>query len=727
MASTRVVSYWFGPFRLDGRDLRLQRDGQPVELTPKGALLLLALLQAEGRVVSRAELDERVWAGTEVGLGSLPFQVYLLRRALGDERGAAPIIETVPRRGYRVALPVRVVDAEGAVDAGTPGAEAVAASLMSAAAPADADPPGIRATIPAARARPKGRAVRWGLAAGLVAMFVAVDAAVSERWAPQPMPRVSRFVQLSRDGRPKSFGDPILFDGSRVYFREGPRTRFSTVPANGGETAAAGDERWAINDFHGARTEYLAVKRRDTEGDGELWMASMVSGLKRRIGQVHCRWASWSPDGSEIACAAQASLRIVAEDGASRSLPVPAGDIQWPRWSPDGRVLRFTTSISANRTVTTAIWEVRRNGTGLRPVFTGRGVSRVCCGSWSPDGRFYVFEARDGEASHLWVRRERAVWPWHEPEEAPRRLTNGPLSFYAPTWSADGRRILVFGVQPGGELVRYDAGLRTFVPYAKGLSATWVSFSRRGDLMYYSAFPEHVLWRARTDGTDRRQLTFPPLEVDGAQASPDGKWIAIRAAPPGHDKKIYLVPGEGGIPEPLTDADVAQGVPTWSADSRRIAFGDVPPVFGRPVGGEAIHVYDIVTKELRDVPGSEGLWTSRWSPDGRSLAALTIRDLQLRILDVRSGRWRAFAVSGLDDLNWSRDGRYLFSTTIGSVRFMRRVRVADGRVDDIANLDVASTPASWWAGLSADDSPIMLRNIGALEVYALEVQVGGDR
>jgi DNA-binding winged helix-turn-helix (wHTH) protein/TolB-like protein len=99
--------YEFGPFRVDALNQRLLRDGEPVAITPKALDLLLVLLQNRERVVTKVELMNDLWGDTAVEEANLTQQVFTLRKVLGESAGGAAYIETVPRRGYRLAADVR--------------------------------------------------------------------------------------------------------------------------------------------------------------------------------------------------------------------------------------------------------------------------------------------------------------------------------------------------------------------------------------------------------------------------------------------------------------------------------------------------------------------------------------------------------------------------------------------------------------------------------------------
>jgi Tol biopolymer transport system component len=252
-----------------------------------------------------------------------------------------------------------------------------------------------------------------------------------------------------------------------------------------------------------------------------------------------------------------------------------------------------------------------------------------------------------------------------------------------------------------------------------------VSSSRDGESVVYVTHPERTLWAARKDGSDKRQLTFPPMDVDGAACSPDGKWVAFRGRTRlgGNPMKIFLMPFQGGQPAAITSEDAEQGIASWSPDGKRLTFGDVPEAYEHPMGTEVIRLYDVETRSFSVLPDSGGLWTSRWSPDGRYISALTIVGQKLQLFDFETHTWRSTEAERVNNPNWSRDGRYIYYDTDAKPRALRRVRVADGQVEELINLDTFPTVvAYWWSGLAPDDSPLILRTIGAAEIYSLELK-----
>ena len=99
--------YEFGAYRLDAQSRMLFREGDHVALPPKVAELLVALVQAAGRALTREELLQRLWPDTVVEEGSLTSHISMLRKALGEGPNGLDFIETLPKRGYRFVASVK--------------------------------------------------------------------------------------------------------------------------------------------------------------------------------------------------------------------------------------------------------------------------------------------------------------------------------------------------------------------------------------------------------------------------------------------------------------------------------------------------------------------------------------------------------------------------------------------------------------------------------------------
>jgi DNA-binding winged helix-turn-helix (wHTH) protein len=101
------VTLLFGGVAFDAGAREVSRAGRRVDLSPKALELLLALVEARPRALSRAALHDRLWPGTFVSEASLRQVVMELRRALGDGQGEPTLVRTVRRFGYAFSGTVR--------------------------------------------------------------------------------------------------------------------------------------------------------------------------------------------------------------------------------------------------------------------------------------------------------------------------------------------------------------------------------------------------------------------------------------------------------------------------------------------------------------------------------------------------------------------------------------------------------------------------------------------
>jgi hypothetical protein len=156
-----------------------------------------------------------------------------------------------------------------------------------------------------------------------------------------------------------------------------------------------------------------------------------------------------------------------------------------------------------------SLWEVANNGTGLHPLLQNwNRPSQECCGNWTPDGKFYVFESLRDETKDVWVLAEaRGIFSKSTME--PSQLTAGPLNYLRPTPDKQGHRLFVIGEKRRVELVRYDRDAGRFVPFLGGMSAGEVHVSPDGVWATYVSYPDRTLWRSKLDGSQRLQLSRP--------------------------------------------------------------------------------------------------------------------------------------------------------------------------------------------------------------------------
>lgn len=109
MSKPAKAVYEFGPFRLDQERYLLLRDGKTIQLSPKAFEILLFLVTHRGEVLKKDLLIETIWPDTFVEESNLAQNIFLLRKALGEEKNEHRYIVTLPGVGYRFVATVREV------------------------------------------------------------------------------------------------------------------------------------------------------------------------------------------------------------------------------------------------------------------------------------------------------------------------------------------------------------------------------------------------------------------------------------------------------------------------------------------------------------------------------------------------------------------------------------------------------------------------------------------
>jgi Tol biopolymer transport system component len=452
----------------------------------------------------------------------------------------------------------------------------------------------------------------------------------------------------------------------------------------------------------------------------------VLGGSPRRIGNLIVADAALSPDGQHVVFSKPGELGTARNDGTDvRKLASVPGTPFFPRWSPDGSRIRFTlgqgpypvSRYSASQLAASRLWEISADGNDLHELFpTWRDAQ--CCGNWTRDGRYFLFQAAKDGISSIWSVREK-MSPFEKGRGKPIQLTSGPMNTYGAVPSPDGKRLFVAGIQPRIEITRYDLESKTFVPFLTGISAEGLDFSRDGNWVTYVSYPDATLWRSTLDGGQRLQLTTPPLHANLPRWSPDGKQIAFMSYVQGQPQQISIVRAEGGVPQQVTKGDDSSYDPTWSADGRLLAFGRSRR---QTLAKLNIELLNLATRKISALPGSDGLWSPRWSPDGHYIAALSTDTRTILLFDVGSQKWTELAKANFGYPTWSRDSRYIYFDTLGKDAAFYRVRIRDGDVERIVSLSGLTRKMGAfgpWAGLGPHDAPLVTRDAGFDEIYAL--------
>lgn len=526
-------------------------------------------------------------------------------------------------------------------------------------------------------------------------------------------PTASGYVQVTNDGIPKNL---VGTDGARLYFREFAKFSISQIAVSGGEIAhieAPLATMVPLAVSPDGSTLLVADEVGQTAFSGPFWALPILGGSARRVGDLLGQAATFSPDGRLIAYANENDLRVANSDGSEpRKLYSASGRIADVSWSPNGKVIRFTVSYGLSSTG--ALWQVHSDGTAAQELLPNWKLPpNECCGRWTSDGGYFVFYS----SGNIWARQEKTNW-LGKSDTQPFQLTSGPMTFFSPIPSRDGSKLFVTGSLARGELTWYDRKSSQFAPYLSGISADEVAFSKDGQSVAYVSYPDGTLWRSKADGSQRVQLTFAPLDVRLPQWSPDGNQIAFFAFSGTPHPRAYVISSDGGQPvELLPGQGSEQWDVTWSSDGEKICFGMAPAY-----ADAELRILDLKTHQVSTLPGSKGLFSPRWSPDGRYLAAMPSASRSLMLFDFTTQKWQEIAQVTLGFPTWSKNGDYIYFLHEEDHPSVMRIRISDHKVEPVADLKNFRQAGLFNVGLSLtpDDSPLLLRDTGSTDIYALD-------
>jgi serine/threonine protein kinase/Tol biopolymer transport system component len=559
--------------------------------------------------------------------------------------------------------------------------------------------------------------VRPSLRMGAVAaaVLIAFAAGVWQLIRPALPLHIAEYIQITHKG---DIGGLAGTDGSRLFFNIYPWGPVGQVGITGGDiaTISAGSNSPIATDVSSDGASLL------------FWSATGIFSLETAGGpprfitqRTGVFSPAWSPDATSIAYSDQdGSLYSMKIDGTTdQKLATGDGAISDVAWSPDGNRIRFTRN--------SELWEISATGENLHLVFPNwQGPEGQCCGRWTRNGNFYVFLAggnnkngpNAGGFEQIWALDERHSF-FGQASSPPYSLTSGPIHWGTPIPSRDARKIFAVGTTPRAELARFDAQAKRIEPYLSGISAEFLSFSRDGKQITYVTYPDGILWRAKADGSERVQLTTPPLRPAVCRWSPDGTQILFTAKRDSRLAELYTVASRGGSPRQLIPSEEGTGREDayWSPDGRKIVFAEFEP-------RASLAILDVASGKVSRIPGSDELFSPRWSPDGRFIAAMTIpATTEIKLFDVQNRQWSTLArhqgTWGFP--TWSRDGKFIYALRGPEPWSVDRISVPDGKQERV--VDLAGTyltgATGFWFGLDPNDVPLLLRDNGSSDIYAL--------
>ena len=577
--------------------------------------------------------------------------------------------------------------------------------------PAELDGWRLQAAVPSAKpaeiaSRSRARLLIFvGLVAGMVALLLIL---LIQRWS-GPTPSLSDVAQITHSGFTKFA--PVVSDGKQLFLTEQQNGRYwiSTVPIGGGDTR---EFHTAIpNPYVSAVSpdrKSLLVRSvgKDFNERGPLFIQPLDGSHAVPL-HVLAFDGVWTPDGRSVLCTQGTDIwRVDPETkAASRFLPT-SGEPWWLRFSPDGKRLRFT--ISDLKSQELSLWEVAADGIGLRRVFEdGKPWGKGGTGSWTPDGRYFIFQGVDG----IWVQDLRML-----AGHSPVQLTQGPAIYRGPVPSPEGRKVFARSEVPRGDLVQFDTGTGKQQLLLPDMAVEIVAFSPDRRRIVTCAHQELIV--SNSDGSEPHTLLTRKIQSAFPQWSPDGKRIVVSTRRNGEPWRVSMIDMTDFSMEELTDTLINSLHPTFSPDGSRVVFGNIPSVddVAHPL---RLFVLDVSTKTTEAIPGSEGLFSPSWSGSGEYIAALDSKSNHLMLYTVASAKWFRLTKDPAGYPAWANDSTaiYFAHRAVDGLWF-NRVDVKTGATRRLFRVE-GEKLLSRWIGVHPNGSLLAARDSSVQEIYAI--------
>ena len=566
----------FGVFEVDLRSGELRRAGMRIKLQEQPFKVLVALLERPGQVVTREELQKRIWPEESFGDFDHAVSVAIakLRTALNDSSAVPRFVETLPRRGYRFIAPVHGTSPSDERLSTQPSEDSKGALELS----------------------PRRKWLVLGASLSVFLLLSGLWLWLRRPIAP-PLPPMEIVPLVSFQG---AASHPAFSpDGRQIAFamHAEKNSGIYISSLSGGKPlqltggSDVGYPRWSPD---GQEIAFL----RESKGAVALNVLPVFGGIERRLYSGPATQFSlafdWSPDGNSLAISQSdpdkihARIALISVDGSgTRPLTTPSGqelDIS-PAFSPDGSTVAFVRSNVAGMVSEVYVVAVR-GGEAKRLTYDRRYILGNL--AWTPDGREIVFSSPRGGFPNLW-------------------------------------RLSVSGGTP-----QAVAG--------SSVDAINPAISHKGNLLAYEqTLFQNDIWRLTLANDNSRQGAPVPILVSkGLNGRPrfssDGKKIVFESSRSGY-AEIWVCESDGSNCASLTSLHGVAGAPEWSPDGRYVAFEFHPNAYSQVYIAEVAGAQPRMVTTFPDADNG----APNWSRDGEWIYFYTSRDGRFQLWKVRPG------------------------------------------------------------------------------------------
>jgi DNA-binding winged helix-turn-helix (wHTH) protein/Tol biopolymer transport system component len=615
----------FADFEADLRNGEIRKAGSRVKLQEQPFKVLQVLLENPGSLVSREELQSRIWP--EESFGDFDHAVNVavgkLRTALGDSADEPYFIETVPRRGYRFIAAVEVQPTE----------------LAPAAAPVASHPNDPRN----ATNKFIGRRLLW-VCLAVIGSGALVWAGVwlghrSARSEPTKIERLTVNHGTVYSARFAPDGRNVLYAAS---WKGQPIELFSTDVKFTGSRALGltGTDLLAVSSTGEMAVLQPADPEVMTGMTGTLGQVPLTGGTPRQIAEK-IDWADWSPDGKTLAVVHEVAGKQRIEFPLGHVLYETSGWISHLRVSPNGREVAFLDH------------PIREDDEGAVNIVDLDGRRAVLSSGW---------EATEGLA---WSPNGKEVWfsATHAGLE---------MQIYAVDLSAHLRQafhalggVTLLDIASDGRL------LMTRDDHRAGIMGEGIGATKEEDLAWFNwSLPIDISRDGKTLLFDEqgqmsgpnytvamRDMTgSPPVALGEGMAgefSPDGKWAAATVS----YTQLVLLPIGAGTAKRIERGDIQQyGHPIqWLPDGKQLLFA------GNLAGHAAQCFVQSIDGGSPRAVTPEGINVCQISPDGKLVSASAMKWSEAKLYPLDGGAPRL--IPGLqtgEAVEWTSDPNYLY-------------------------------------------------------------------
>jgi DNA-binding winged helix-turn-helix (wHTH) protein/Tol biopolymer transport system component len=591
--------YEFGSFRLDPAERILLRGNEIVPLTPKAFDTLHLLVRNSGHLLEKEEMIRALWPDTFVEEGSLSNNIFLLRKALGDEPA---FIETVPRRGYRfVGAVLQLPNAPPAHSEETPAGHP---ELVNKASTSLRLSPLVIASM--------------GV---FVLAVIAIGGAVWWRISPRLHDR-SQWVQLTKF--PDSVVQPALSpDGRIVAFIRGystfldPGQIYVKILPDGEPVQLTHDNLLKMGPAFSPDGSRIAYTTADFQFHWDTSVVPTLGGSPQPLLR-NASGLTWA--GPQQVLFSEVKSGVHMGIVAAQENRIGARDVYLPETepamahrsylSPDGKWVLVVEMDQDHNWLPCHLLPMDGKA---KDRYVGPLGGGCIAAAWTPDGKWMYFTSDHGGVPHIWRQRF--------PDGPPEQVTSGPTEEEGIAMAPDGHSFVTAVAIQSASLWVHDAKGERQVSLEG--NANNPKFTPDGNKLCYMTVikaPNQFAWyrnpgelRVADLESGRSEPLVPGLPVLEYDISHDGRLLVMSTTDREGKPRLWVMPFDRSSP-PVQIPNVEGASPLFGANNY---------ILFRHLDGASMFVYRVHPDGtgLGKAIATPVFLTNSISPDGRWLAA----------------------------------------------------------------------------------------------------------